>query len=962
MNIKIENLGIKAKLILIFLAIKVIPIILIAYLFIDNTEQIKRYFVNINKTTLEYAEKSISDAINLSVKDSIKALDQKSQESLEKISVMLANQIADFLYERDKDILFLSKIDLNQQILESFYQSKNRSIIVPPQYIYDDKKGKWIAKEVQKNEQNHIKANNNDNKKNFHIQNQNYLKSKNIPIYKEVSYFDLKGQEIYKISSLNSKKLNISKKKNTYINSESYFKDIQKLKKGEIYVSDMIGEYIGSKVIGTFSKAKAKKMGIEFDPSKYAYAGVENPKGKKFSGILRYITPVYKNNKKMGYISAALDFEHIKQFTNTINPVDKNIKRPMPDASSGDYAFLLDYKYRSIAHPREYFLTGFDKATGKRVTPWLSKKIVEDFQKSGQVDIDDFLKTYPAFKEQSLAQKPNILQLKNLGEIPLNCKYLNFAPQCQGWAQIINDGGYGSFIIHWSGLWKLVTAATVPYYTGQYGDTKRGFGFVTIGANVSEFHKAATQIKKTVKQITEQETSSFQKAFDLKMEQVGTFIKNSINQQIYITLILIVIVIFIAIYIANYLTKQLFSIVDGTKQFAKGNLAYKIDIKSNDEIGILAHSFNNMSEQINQFIADNKALIETLEQKVFQRTKELEDAKQKAEETTKQKSEFLANMSHEIRTPMNGILGILYLASKTDSIQKQKKYLQQIQSSANSLLVILNDILDFSKIEAGKLTIENIDFDMRSLKEEIENTANINAASKDLTFETICNYNENNDCVTYGDPTRLKQVLLNLLNNAIKFTHKGGVILQISYLDKDIVRFEIKDTGIGLTQEQIDKLFQAFTQADGSTTRKYGGTGLGLSISKQLVELMGGKIWLESEPNVGSNFIFEIPLPQGDASKIIAINQKILDELKSIQQTADRSDVTKEIESTQRDQLFHQLKESISKKRVRQAKQIVEEFHGYQLSNEDKELLVKVEELLAQRKYKGIINILSAFA
>ena len=369
-----------------------------------------------------------------------------------------------------------------------------------------------------------------------------------------------------------------------------------------------------------------------------------------------------------------------------------------------------------------------------------------------------------------------------------------------------------------------------------------------------------------------------------------------------------------------------------------------------------------MSEQINQFIADNKALIETLEQKVFQRTKELEDAKQKAEETTKQKSEFLANMSHEIRTPMNGILGILYLASKTDSIQKQKKYLQQIQSSANSLLVILNDILDFSKIEAGKLTIENIDFDMRSLKEEIENTANINAASKDLTFETICNYNENNDCVTYGDPTRLKQVLLNLLNNAIKFTHKGGVILQISYLDKDIVRFEIKDTGIGLTQEQIDKLFQAFTQADGSTTRKYGGTGLGLSISKQLVELMGGKIWLESEPNVGSNFIFEIPLPQGDASKIIAINQKILDELKSIQQTADRSDVTKEIESTQRDQLFHQLKESISKKRVRQAKQIVEEFHGYQLSNEDKELLVKVEELLAQRKYKGIINILSAFA
>lgn len=244
----------------------------------------------------------------------------------------------------------------------------------------------------------------------------------------------------------------------------------------------------------------------------------------------------------------------------------------------------------------------------------------------------------------------------------------------------------------------------------------------------------------------------------------------------------------------------------------------------------------------------------------------LKMAKTKAEEATQLKSQFLANMSHEIRTPMNGIIGMLELASHTSLDERQKHYFSQVKNSANSLLNILNDILDFSKIEAGKLSIENIDFDMKNLREEIESITHINTSAKGLKFELI--YAHDEDCIFYGDPLRIKQVLTNLLNNAIKFTHEGKIRLKIAHTVGNIMRFEVQDTGIGLSKEQQSKLFEAFTQADGSTTRKYGGTGLGLSISKQLVELMGGKIWVESQENVGSRFIFEIPLPQGNRENI----------------------------------------------------------------------------------------------
>ncbi len=259
---------------------------------------------------------------------------------------------------------------------------------------------------------------------------------------------------------------------------------------------------------------------------------------------------------------------------------------------------------------------------------------------------------------------------------------------------------------------------------------------------------------------------------------------------------------------------------------------------------------------------DKKSML--VSAKDITKQKELEEnlikESNKAKEATKAKSEFLANMSHEIRTPMNGIIGMTHLSLQTSLTDKQRNYIQKIDNSAKSLLGIINDILDFSKIEAGKLDIENIDFDIFKLVEQVVNLIELKADEKNLKI--IVKYDSTLGKEFYGDNLRISQILINLLGNAVKFTHNGEVGIFIEKVKKNRVRFTVHDTGIGLSTEEIGKLFQSFSQADGSTTRKYGGTGLGLTISKQLVELMGGKIWVVSELGVGSDFIFEIDLEE----------------------------------------------------------------------------------------------------
>ena len=237
---------------------------------------------------------------------------------------------------------------------------------------------------------------------------------------------------------------------------------------------------------------------------------------------------------------------------------------------------------------------------------------------------------------------------------------------------------------------------------------------------------------------------------------------------------------------------------------------------------------------------------------------DLKEAKRAAEESTRAKSEFLANMSHEIRTPMNAILGLVHLALQTQMTDTQHDYLQKTESAAKTLLRIINDILDFSKIEAGKLEIEMEEFHLADLFQGVVDIVSPRANEKGI--ELLLQVPSDTPAGLIGDQVRLTQVLNNLANNAIKFTEKGQVTLKVETIeengDRVVLRFLVEDTGIGLSKEQLDKLFSAFTQADVSTTRRYGGTGLGLVISKRLVEMMGGEIWCDSEVGKGSIFGF----------------------------------------------------------------------------------------------------------
>lgn len=343
---------------------------------------------------------------------------------------------------------------------------------------------------------------------------------------------------------------------------------------------------------------------------------------------------------------------------------------------------------------------------------------------------------------------------------------------------------------------------------------------------------------------------------DVNGEKAGTIVvfaylatlQDFISKQIWMTFVIVLVVSLLALgtsYILQPLiTGPILSLVGLTRRISEEkDYSLRAASNSRDEVGALSASFNHMLATIQE------------------REKELYEINEKAEMANRSKSQFLANMSHEIRTPINGILGFAQLLSVMELSEKQRSFVDIILSSGNTLLTVINDILDFSKIEAGKLHIEAVPFDLSRTLEAVVDTVVARAEEKGL--DLILRYAPGTPTYVIGDPGRVRQVLINFIGNAIKFTEKGYVMLnaeaRILGNTETIIRFEVRDTGIGITKDAQKKIFEKFIQADASTTKRYGGTGLGLAISQQLAQLMGGEVGVVSEPGKGSTFWFEVP-------------------------------------------------------------------------------------------------------
>lgn len=593
-------MGIRTKLVAIFILIKALPLAALAVVAFVGLAALGKGISSDIDDLSAASSQAIGRMSSVSVNESVKALDRKATEEIERLTVITAERVADFLRDRDKDILAAAKLPATEEAYADFLADKAGLLTVVPQWkISEDGKG-WTSVFSPKSGKRGLVAGNPDNGKDFHHRPKDGSRFRKAPLYVEMTFVGPDGQELVKVTTsdlVSSERKNVSIKSNTFCGAETYFPELPDAKR-EIYVSEVVGAHVPTPIIGTYSPEAAARAGIQFEPEKAGFAGKENPVGKRFRGIIRWASPVFRNGKLAGWVTLALDHDHVMEFTDHLVPTPER-RTEMPDAGSGNYAFMWDHLGRNISHPRDYFIVGYDPETGEPSVPWMEKSRYEDMALSGK-SFGEWSKTAETMVGQSLKKRPEP-SLTEKGNVGLDCRFLDFAPQCEGWMRLTSDGGSGSFVIFWSGLWKLTTAAAIPYHTGRYAGP-RGFGFVTIGANVEEFHKAAADTgRKLAAMASDFEKSlvrsseTMKKRADRQLEETGRDITLS-------TAAMILGVVLVAILMASSLTRRLTEITSGFKSFRDTGKAGNIPVRSGDELGELASAFNDMTCQISALL------------------------------------------------------------------------------------------------------------------------------------------------------------------------------------------------------------------------------------------------------------------------------------------------------------------------------------------------------------------------
>jgi len=836
-----DALKLRSKLIAIFVAIKVVPLLLLALFAWNATRDLAQL--------VTYRAVAMSDAMldtqrttgKTATDDAIEALDSRSREAIEALTTGIAHEVAQFLYDRDQDIRRAAAIEPDASHYQRFIDHHQRRIEDHGPYRPTEDGTGWEEAHPTAADTQLVRAPLPDNALNFHYRAPSTGAIIRLqPLFLEITFVGLDGKEHIKALSVSGQRLlspelqDITRPEYTFARAERYWAALQALKPGEIHVSDVIGAQVSTHWIGPYTPEAASKKGKPFAPQASGYAGLENPVGKRFEGLVRWATPVVRDGAIIGYVTLALDHAHLMAFTDTVRPTAVR-RAPIADPASGNYAFMWDYLGRNISHARDYFIHGVDPETGQPAQPWLDVELYDAWKASG-LPWHEFAPRIDLYRDQRLTRQAHP-ESSASGHVSLDCRYLNFSPQCRGWHDLTEHGGSGSFTIFFSGLSKLTTVATIPYYTGNYGKSQRGFGYVTIGANVDEFHRAATESGRRIADMIALSDQKTRAERDALVADIRQNLRQTTAGITVSTVLMIAAVMLIAIWMANLLTRRITAVVSGIHRFQHGDLDHRLEVRGKDEMAELNRSFNQMADAVQASIL------------------RLEDARHTAEQANRMKSEFLANMSHELRTPLNGIIGLAELLSLEIEDDDKREHAETIRDSGQHLMAVLNDVLDLAKIEANRLNLSLQRIDLKALITAIAALHRIGTSSKGVELLTEL---PTGPCEVDADPVRLRQVIDNLLSNAVKFTHEGRITIRVVERTENLL-ISVEDSGIGIPENELTKIFEPFYQAENFLTRRHRGTGLGLPLARQMVETMGGRLDAESVLGKGSFFTISLP-------------------------------------------------------------------------------------------------------